>query len=208
MASSNLNPELKEGDRVVLLKMMFDDKNFERGMYSGLKGTVKKKSDSPFPPYYEYDVEWDNGRNLKLIPNEDVWMIEKSKPIKESFDVDAVKRSKNFLKYVRPNTPYFKFMRELQKSGLVNMILESLSFPAFGEDRLKNYILGQGLNIDDYEDLLSVAEEAKSSLLNGVYKYSVDKNEDNYDRILQTLLKEGFSLYVTGYKHFVEDKFD
>ena len=207
MANSNLNPELKEGDRVVLLKMMFDDKNFERGMYSGLKGTVKKKSNSPFPPYYEYDVEWDNGRRLRLIPDEDVWMVEKSKPIKESFNVESIKNSKDFIKYVRPNDEYFKFMKELQKSGLVNMF-ESMPFASFGEERLKNYILGQGLDVDKYEDLLSKAEDAHNSLLRAVSKYSIDNNDDNYERILNKLLKQGLILYVKNYDMFIKDKFN
>lgn len=207
MENKNLNPNLKKGDRVVLLKMMFDEKNFEKGMFSGLKGTVTNIAKSPFPPYYEYDVNWDNGRFLKLLPDVDVWILERKKRVQESFDVESIKKTKEFLKYVRPSDSYFKFMKELQKSGLVNM-LESADFASFGEDRLKNYILGLGLSLEDYDDLISVAEEARNSLLRGVSKYSVDNNNYNYDMIFSKLMKQGFLLYVKDYNTFVEDKFD
>ena len=66
-----LNPELKEGDQIVLVSMAG-----ESGMTPGLRGIVEKITVDPF----EEDgliisVDWENGRNLSLVSTEDLWML-------------------------------------------------------------------------------------------------------------------------------------
>ena len=66
-----LNPEVKEGDQIVLVSMAG-----EAGMPPGLRGVVEKITKDPF----EEDgllitVDWENGRNLSLVSTEDLWML-------------------------------------------------------------------------------------------------------------------------------------
>ena len=80
--NSKINPKLEEGDRVVLIVMS--------DPYSpvtvGTKGTVIGKGSDPWSKEPLYYVEWDNGRTLNLVGDEDVWVKEENGEIlKESF---------------------------------------------------------------------------------------------------------------------------
>lgn len=80
--NSKINPKLEEGDRVILIVM--------GDPYSpvtvGTKGTVIGKGSDPWSKEPLYYVEWDNGRTLNLVGDEDVWVKEENGEIlKESF---------------------------------------------------------------------------------------------------------------------------
>tara|TARA_R110000796_G_scaffold40742_14_gene100842 strand:- start:15 stop:1541 length:1527 start_codon:yes stop_codon:yes gene_type:complete len=79
-----LNPNLKEGDRILLIHM-----DGETSVSIGEKGTVKRNSRDPFEKDDTiYSVEWDNGTTLNLLSATDSWIYDKDfKPkgqIKES----------------------------------------------------------------------------------------------------------------------------
>lgn len=65
-----LNPELKPGDRIVLLTMPD-----EPGMLPGTKGVVKRKT--VVFGHDQYEVEWENGKKLQLLSDADTWMLDK-----------------------------------------------------------------------------------------------------------------------------------
>jgi len=88
-----LNPEVKEGDQIVLVSMAG-----ESGMPPGLRGVVEKITKDPF----EEDgliitVDWENGRSLSLVSTEDLWMSysdykKKSMSLKEQEDNELEKQ--------------------------------------------------------------------------------------------------------------------
>ena len=63
-----MNPEVKEGDKIVLVYM-----KDEQGMTPGTKGVVTRVTNDPFE---EDDllisVDWENGRNLSIVSAEDM----------------------------------------------------------------------------------------------------------------------------------------
>ena len=68
---SQLNPKLEPGDRIVLLHM--DDPYSAVRM--GTKGTVVKIVKLPFDMGYQYNVKWDDGSTLDLLPETDSWVL-------------------------------------------------------------------------------------------------------------------------------------
>jgi len=76
-----MNPEVKEGDKIVLVYM-----KDEQGMTPGTKGVVTRVTRDPFE---EDDllisVDWENGRPLSIVSAEDLWMLDsdEKEPIQE-----------------------------------------------------------------------------------------------------------------------------
>jgi polyphosphate kinase len=77
-----LNPKLKPGDRIVCYYMEGDTISVP----IGTTGTVKKIAQVPFGLGIQYNVEWDNGSRLDLIPETDAWDFEEENVLKESID--------------------------------------------------------------------------------------------------------------------------
>ena len=82
-----INPELKVGDKVVLLTM-----EGEPGMSYGEKGIVERIS--VVFGHKQYRVKWENDRSLDLLEDADKWAIEddfnrmkKKKKIEESYTI-------------------------------------------------------------------------------------------------------------------------
>lgn len=67
-----MNPELKVGDRVVLINM-----EGEEAIPFGMTGTVIGMS-KPFD-LVQYQVDWDNGSKLDILSDTDTWVLETSK---------------------------------------------------------------------------------------------------------------------------------
>jgi len=66
-----LNPELKKGDRIVLISM---DDSYSPSTLE--LGTVMNASRDPFDDGTIYSVKWDDGSQLNLLSNVDIWMKE------------------------------------------------------------------------------------------------------------------------------------
>jgi len=76
-----MNPELKEGDKIVLVYM-----KDEQGMAPGTKGVVTRVTEDPFEKDEQLiSVDWENGRTLSIVSSEDLWMMdsEDKEPIQE-----------------------------------------------------------------------------------------------------------------------------
>jgi len=70
-----INPELKEGDRIVCYSM--ED---EVSVPPGTKGTVTKVQKDPFEKDENIiSVKWDNGSTLSLLSGVDKWKLVKQK---------------------------------------------------------------------------------------------------------------------------------
>ena len=68
----SLNPQLKQGDRVVCYYMEGETSNVP----IGTTGTVTKIVRVPFGMGTQYSVKWDNDSSLDLIPETDAWDFE------------------------------------------------------------------------------------------------------------------------------------
>ena len=78
----SLNPELKAGDRVVCYYMDGETSNVPIGTV----GTVTRIVQVPFGLGIQYNVKWDNGSNLDLLPDTDAWGFEEDNVLKESIE--------------------------------------------------------------------------------------------------------------------------
>lgn len=76
----SLKPELKVGDRIVCYYMEDEVSNVPIGM----TGTVTKVSKVPFGLGIQYDVNWDNGSKLAILPEIDSFDYEENNVLKES----------------------------------------------------------------------------------------------------------------------------
>ena len=84
--NKEINPKLKVGDKIILIVMS--------DPYSpitvGTKGTVSGVGSDPWSTEPIYHVEWENGRTLNLIGDEDVWVKDEEKS-----KLDTINESKN-----------------------------------------------------------------------------------------------------------------
>ena len=119
--NSKINPKLEEGDRVVLIVMS--------DPYSpvtvGTKGTVIGKGSDPWSKEPLYYVEWDNGRTLNLVGDEDVWLKDDESIIKEEVGASPTSLSK-IMSTVGP-IPKTK----MSSSNVIKRILRSEGIPFF-----------------------------------------------------------------------------
>ncbi len=119
--SSEINPILEVGDRVTLIVMS--------DPYSpvtvGTKGTVIGKGSDPWSKEPLYYVEWDNGKTLNLVGDEDVWAKEGESVIEEQVNATSNTLSK-IMSTIGP-IPKTK----MSSSNVIKRILRSEGIPFF-----------------------------------------------------------------------------
>lgn len=173
------NPELNEGDRVVLIKMG-EDPNPISPM---TRGTVKKVV--RIGDLKHYEVSWDDKRTLSLIPEVDKWVKEEDydrlrrKKINESMG-DFVKKYPDLAPFIAKNFSIPKimnFLNLLRESGITNMF-GSAPYLYMGRKGIEKEIDYRNLDIDDYEELLEKADEVKDIMVSGTIRYMDSKNEE------------------------------
>ena len=163
-----INPELKIGDRVILLKNMVDEQD---GPTPGSTGSVISvfsfDSDT-----INYGVKWDDGSQLNLLSDVDTWMLEEDFPkgsITEQnqphWSDDALEIGQNFKFAILR-----KFLNRLKDSGVVNMFGAG-PYLYMGKDRidaLHKYDPIAESNSEKYEEMLNLADKAKDEMIMGV----------------------------------------
>lgn len=107
-----INPELKVGDKIILLDM-----DGEPSMYPGLIGTVTKIEH--FRSLIQYRVKWENGSTLSLLPEKDMWRkiddsINEQRDIEDAENILFLTRFFDFGFFIR-------YLEKLKKCGIVNM---------------------------------------------------------------------------------------
>lgn len=176
-----INPDLKKGDRVVVLYM--EDEFAPIPM--GTAGTVVSHANVMGDDLYH--VKWDNGSQLSLISGVDMWDFEdninnrKKSNIKE----DEVKRFKELIK--NPEVFNFfniKFLRKylllVRDSGIVNMY-QSSPYLYLGRERIEHEFKYQRVPDEEkFEEVLDMANQSQAEMINGVIKYleSIGKEPD------------------------------
>lgn len=190
-----INPEVKEGDRIVCYSM--ED---EISVPPGTKGTVTKISNDPFEnDELIISVKWDNGSTLSLLSAIDKWKLVKQKiqeqPNRED-DPHTHFISTNRELKKSMDLPYFlEYFKILQKSGITNMFGSS-PFVYMDSEHLDRYYGEKRGDNEDFQNLLEIQDEARSKFLSGLVKFAELKNIDLNDdsRINSLARKLGASL--------------
>lgn len=197
---SELNPRLKEGDRVICYHM-----DGETGVPPGTKGTVTRIGRNPFEPNGDeliIEVNWDNGSTLALVSVTDAWKKPKEK-IQES--TGSVTYD-----YFKENPEIFEnfdwrflrdFLYKLRDSGVVNMF-QSSPFLYSGKQWIdRNHGENQEDN-ESFQEVLEMADESKHKMIQGLFKYMESKNIDMDDmgmvnRLIEKFASKIVNLYIS-----------
>ena len=197
---SELNPRLKEGDRVICYHM-----DGETGVPPGTKGTVTRIGRDPFEPNGDeliIEVNWDNGSTLALVSVTDAWKKPKEK-IQES--TGSVTYD-----YFKENPEIFEnfdwrflrdFLYKLRDSGVVNMF-QSSPFLYSGKQWIdRNHGENQEDN-ESFQEVLEMADESKDKMIQGLLKYMESKNIDMDDmgmvnRLIEKFASKIVNLYIS-----------
>ena len=197
---SELNPRLKEGDRVICYHM-----DGETGVPPGTEGTVTKISRDPFEPNDDeliIGVNWDNGSTLALVSVTDAWKKPKEK-IQEStgsVTYDYFNENPEIFEYFD-----WRFLREflykLRESGVVNMF-QSSPFLYSGKQWIDRY---HGENQEDnepFQEVLDMADKSKDKMIQGLLNYMESKNIDMDDmgkvnHLIEKFASKIVNLYIT-----------
>ena len=130
-----LNPELKIGDRVLLIHM-----DGESSVTIGMKGTVKSVSNDPFEDNDKiYMVDWDNGNSLNLLSVTDSWILDTEK---ESLKEQKLPSSTNPCESLGEGKEFCKKLQTILKSGRGGKgakLFKQKSYKVFGELREKGF---------------------------------------------------------------------
>ena len=197
---SELNPRLKEGDRVICYHM-----DGETGVPPGTEGTVTKISRDPFEPNGDeliIEVNWDNGSTLALVSVTDAWKKPKEKIQESTGSVTYDYFNKNPEIFEHFDWRFLReFLYKLRESGVVNM-LQSSPFLYSGKQWIDRY---HGENQEDnepFQEVLEMADESKNKMIQGLLKYMESKNIDMDDmgkvnHLIEKFASKIVNLYIT-----------
>jgi len=170
-----LNADLKIGDKVRLLHME------DETMIPGLIGTVTGVTKDPFESEGKIiSVNWENGSTLSLLSSTDAWMkIEENKKINESRDeffISNLDLVKNF------NTKFLvDYLLKIRDSGITNMF-GAAPYLYMGRERIEHEFKYEDFNNSEQEqilqEVLDLADEAQSVMIQGVIKTLESQNKD------------------------------
>jgi len=156
-----LNPKLQPGDKIVLLHMK------DETMSPGTKGTVIGVNNIFGEDIY--DVEWENGRKLNLLQNEDAWRLQRKRM---NEDINKFITNNLDIKYFKPQflVEYFK---DIKDSGIINMFGVA-PYLYMGRERIEHEFKYKEF-IDEekkeaFERVLEKADEAQSIMIQGCMK--------------------------------------
>ena len=204
---SQLNPKLEPGDRIVLLHM--DDPYSAVRM--GTKGTVLKIVRVPFDMGYQYNVKWDDGSVLDLLPEADSWVLatdvkSKKNLTTEEFgnELKTLSKHKDIIKNM-DYRPVLDYLRLVQKSGLVNM-LQAMPFLMTDSHDLHKLIYKFDGEPDDYPELFENVDNVKQILVSETIRImeenNMEFNDTTINRVFQKVCKAVMEMYVSLYSTY------
>jgi hypothetical protein len=165
-----INPELKKGDRIILLHM-----SGESSVPDGTHGTVYSV-DKVFGDV-QYGVEWDNGSKLALLSDTDMWDKEERFKVKkritedrDKFIMDNIELFKYFnIKFLK------KYLLMVRESSITNMMGAS-PYLYMGRERIQHEFKYKDIhNEEAFEEVLDHSNQAQAEMINGVINYLNDK---------------------------------
>lgn len=212
------NPELKEGDRIVLIYMPGED------LDTGTKGKVKKIGQQPSfgsEFNYKYDVEWydDNGNvisSLSLLPQGDIWMLDpefNQKNLQEArfTDLDDLIRHYEWSKlFKKADLQYvLDFSMAIRELGVVNMF-ESGQFLGQTKEYLTKYFdlyrMQQDLDDNDeelIEKIIDMGEKVRNIMISAAITDLEQQNKEitsqSVTNRINRLKKEILQWYIKSF---------
>ena len=204
---SQLNPKLEPGDRIVLLHM--DDPYSAVRM--GTKGTVVKIVRVPFDMGYQYNVKWDDGSVLDLLPESDSWVLatdvkSKKNLTTEEFsnELKTLSKHKEIIKNM-DYRPVLDYLKLVQKSGLVNM-LQAMPFLMADSRDLHKLIYKFDGEPDDYPELFENVDDVRQILVSETIRIMEENNMEFNDitinRVFQKVCRAVMEMYVSLYSTY------
>ena len=204
---SQLNPKLEPGDRIVLLHM--DDPY--SAVRIGTKGTVTKIVRVPFDMGYQYNVKWDDGSILDLLPESDSWVLATDvKPKKNltteefSQELKTLSKHKDIIKNM-DYRPVLDYLRLVQKSGLVNM-LQARVFLMSDSKNLHKLIYKFDGEPEDYPELFENIDEVRDILINETIRIMQEQNmefdDSTVNRVFQKVCSAVMEMYMSLYSTY------
>jgi len=204
---SQLNPKLEPGDRIVLLHM--DDPYSAVRM--GTKGTVLKIVKVPFDMGYQYNVKWDDGSVLDLLPEADSWVLatdvkSKKNLTTEEFgnELKILSKHKDIIKNM-DYRPVLDYLKLVQKSGLVNM-LQAMPFLMTDSRDLHKLIYKFDGEPDDYPELFENVDDVRQILVSETIRIMEENNMEFNDitinRVFQKVCRAVMEMYVSLYSTY------
>ena len=204
---SQLNPKLEPGDRIVLLHM--DDPYSAVRM--GTKGTVLKIVRVPFDMGYQYNVKWDDGSVLDLLPEADSWVLatdvkSKKNLTTEEFskELKTLSKHKDIIKNM-DYRPVLDYLKLVQKSGLVNM-LQAKVFLMSDSKNLHKLIYKFDGEPEDYPELFENIDEVRDILINETIRIMQEQNmefdDSTVNRVFQKVCSAVMEMYISLYSTY------
>ena len=178
-----VKPELNVGDRVFLIHMEDPYPSVSPGDFGVVRKVVNVLGVTG------YEIDWDNGSKLSLWSDVDFWgkVNDSNKNITEG-DENYFMSNENIAKNY--NILFFvKYLKVLQKTGLVNMF-GAAPYLYIGKKRLEKELDYKEKEITEpIIELLSIADEAQSNMVKGAIKrLEKDKKPvdvENINRIIK-----------------------
>jgi hypothetical protein len=204
---SQLNPKLEPGDRIVLLHM--DDPYSAVRM--GTKGTVIKVVTLPFGMGTQYNVKWDSGSTLDLIPDVDSWVLSKDVENRKKLtteqignEIEQLMKHKDIIKNM-DYRPVLDYLKLVQKSGLVNMF-QAMPFLMTDSHNLHKLIYKFDGEPDDYPELFENVDNVKQILVSETIRImeenNMEFNDTTINRVFLKVCKAVMEMYVSLYSTY------
>jgi hypothetical protein len=165
-----VNPELKKGDRIILLHM-----SYESSVPDGTHGTVTSV-DKVFGDI-QYGVDWDNGSKLALLSDTDAWDKEERFKVKKRITEDRDKFIMNNIELFKYFNIKFlkKYLLMIREASFTNM-MAAAPYLYMGRERIEHEFKYKDINNEDaFEEVLDHANQAQAEMINGVINYLNDK---------------------------------
>lgn len=187
-----INPKLKVGDTIVLLYMKNET------MAPGMKGTVRHIANVFGEDIIS--VDWENGRHLNLLSNEDAWTLDTQISLKET---NKDKWLSDNLDIANFNTSVLvTFLLKVRDSGITNMF-GAAPYLYLGKDRIRHEFTYNNFDDDQqerFDNMLEMADKSQSAMINGVIKILEKENKElsieNINHYLQKYSKKILMHYI------------
>ena len=206
MKSGKLNPQLKVGDKVILLHMEDEYGNNSPG--PGTKGVVTR-IEKVFG-VVQYGVKWEDGSTLSLLSDVDAWKLdEKDNEVKsETFKIKKKSLLENHDELFNQHKIFSQFnmkflndyLRMIRDSSITNMFGAS-PLLYIGRKRMEHEFLYKDKDEDAFEKVLENADKAQQEMINGVIKILKGENKEitveAVNRGLQKYAPKVLSVYMS-----------
>jgi hypothetical protein len=177
----------------------------------GTKGTVLKIVTLPFGMGYQYNIKWDNGSTLDLLPDTDSWILaadvkSKKNLTTEEFsqELKTLSKHKDIIKNM-DYRPVLDYLKLVQKSGLVNM-LQAMPFLMTDSHDLHKLIYKFDGEPDDYPELFENVDNVKQILVSETIRImeenNMEFNDTTINRVFLKVCKSVMEMYVSLYSTY------